>query len=133
MYKSRIIWGQYATCHPELLNNGEKRVEKGHEVATIDMDVVLNGQEFRILRKGSFTDEKTKRDIEYMTLVIENEECEQQKVSVPQELRDDLERMQINKGEYLDLTVHVKAGSNYSSMKLVQVLRVYDRDGEVSY
>lgn len=102
-------------------------------MATIDMDVMLKGQEFRILRKGSFTDEKTKREVQYMTLVIENEECEQQKVSVPQELREDLERMEIHKGEYLDLVVHVKAGSNFSSMKLVQIQHVYDEEGEVGF
>lgn len=117
---------------PEVVNKGRKLVEKGLKMATVDMDVTLKQQEFRILRTGTFTDDKTKREIEYMTLVVEHPDtCEQQKISVPQEQRQDLKNMNIRKGEYLDLMVHVKAGSNFASMKLVQVLAVYDEDGTV--
>lgn len=100
----------------------------------INMDVGLKGYEFRILIEDSFVDKDTKEKVPYMTMLVEHPDtCEQVRVSVPKDLREQTKGLGIRKAQYVDLLVNVRAGQGYGSAKLIEVQHVYGEDGEVDF
>lgn len=85
----------------------------------------LKNYEFRILIEDKFTN-KDGEKIPYMSLVVEDDKCNQSRISVPEEYRSELRSLNLQKGCYVDVTVDVKAGSNYSSLKFVRLNDVRD-------
>lgn len=98
---------------------------KGVIDMSLNVRSTLNGMEFRILKDSTFTDQKTGQPVPYMTLVVEDGECEQTRISVPAELRQYVRDQRLEKGCFLDLTVQIRGGQNFSSVRLVSIDSVF--------
>lgn len=99
-----------------------------------NLDTLLKGYEFRVLVEDSFRDKETGQKIPYMTMVVEHPDtCEQTRVSVPEGMRQDLRSYGLRKGEFVDIFVNVRAGSNYNKCTLVSLEHVYSDDGQVRF
>lgn len=89
----------------------------------------LMNKEFRGIVDDSFTNEEGAK-VPYMKLVLEDCDAKvsQIRISVPGELRAELRGYGLSKGCFVDVTVDIKAGNNYNSMRLVSLDDVRDGD-----
>lgn len=92
------------------------------------IETKLEGYEFRAIREGKVEDTK------WMHLVVEHPEtCDQSRVSVPGDMQEQVLSLGLSKGDMLDLIVMAEGGNQYSRLRLVKILRVYDEEGEVKF
>lgn len=86
-------------------------------------------KEFRGIVDSSFLNDEGKK-VPYMKLVLEDtdENVSQIRISVPEELRPEMRGYGLSKGCFVDVTVDIKAGNNYNSMRLVSLDDVRDGD-----
>lgn len=87
----------------------------------LNLQTQLQNVEFRILIEDKFKDKDSGNMVPYMTLVVEDDKCTQTRISVPEESRSELRSLGLVKGCYVDVTVDVRAGANYSSVKFVRL------------
>lgn len=95
----------------------------------LNLTTQLLHKEFRGIVDDSFTNDDGKK-VPYMKLVLEDSDSKvsQIRISVPEELRVELRGYGLVKGCFVDVTVEVKAGNNYNSLRLVSLDDVRDGD-----
>ena len=90
------------------------------------LPVHLEGYEYRAMRTGQG------QNGTWMSIVLENpEDARQVDISVPQDMQSDVYNMHLSKGDVLTLDVVAYAGAEYSRVRLVEIVGVVDKDGEV--
>lgn len=96
------------------------------------MRTLLKGYEYRTTVDDTFKDRETGQKIPYMTLLVENleDQCKQERISVPSVLFDAVRDLPAERGDLMDLTVDITTGK-YSRIRLVSVDSIYDDKGEV--
>lgn len=96
------------------------------------MRTLLKGYEYRTTIDDTFKDRETGQKIPYMTLLVENleDQCSQERISVPSDLFDVVRDLPAKRGDLVDLTVDITTGK-YSRIRLVSVDSIYDESGEV--
>lgn len=89
----------------------------------------LENKEFRGVVDDTFLNDEGKK-VPFMKLVLEDddEKVSQIRISVPEELRPEIRGCGLIKGCLVDVTVDVKAGNNYNSLRLVSLDDVRDGD-----
>lgn len=90
------------------------------------LPVHLEGYEYRALRTGQG------QNGTWMSIVLENpEDARQVDISVPKDMQSDVYNLSLTKGDVLTLEVVAYAGADYSRVRLVEIVSVVDKDGEV--
>lgn len=96
------------------------------------MRTFLKGYEFRTLIDDEFKDRDSDKMIEYMVLIVEDleDDCKQERISVPTKLFDIVSDIDIKRGDLVDLSVDITTGK-FSKIRLLSIDRIYSPDGEV--
>lgn len=94
------------------------------------IECTLDNYEFRVLRSGV----STKTNQPWYSLVLESPTAaEQVDVSIPTELQGEVLSLGLVKGDAFSCRVLAVSSKDYSYVRLVQVLRVVDSEGEVQF
>ena len=89
------------------------------------LPVHLEGYEYRAMRTG------TGANGPWMSIVLENpEDARQVDISVPQDMQADVYKVCLSKGDVLTLDVIAYAGADYSRVRLVEISKIVNFDGE---
>lgn len=90
------------------------------------LNVRLENYEYRALRTG------TGQNGPWMSLVLENpDDARQVDVSVPQDLQATVYEHGMSKGDVVTLDVVAYAGQDYSRIRLVEIISIVDKEGQV--
>lgn len=93
------------------------------------IECTLDDYEFRVLRSGV----SSKSGQNWYSMVLESPSAEQVDVSVPTDLQGSVLSAGLIKGDHVTCSVIAVSSKDYSFVRLVQIVRIVDSNGEVQF